>query len=143
MTGSVGFDAMSRPDLVWSSGAEIGDVVQLRGSRCASCDRVEFPSLEECPACGGEVTDVALGPDATLRGVTEVLHAPPDALVAVPYTVVIGEFARENLGVMGLLEEHVATDALSIGHPLEVCVVAYGGRAGYGFRLASGSALSG
>ena len=123
-----------RDDLVWDATTPIGSSVALRGSLCRSCGRVEFPALAACPACDGEIDHVPLGPDAVLSGFTEVLHPPPGALVDVPYTLAVAAFA-ENLSVLGLLDHHVPVAELEIGAPLEVCVVAFGGGATYGYRL--------
>ena len=123
-----------RDDLVWDPNATPGTATALRGSQCRECGRTEFPRLAECPACGGGIDDVRLGPEATLAGFTEVLHPPPGALVEVPYTIALAAFAQ-NLTVMGVLDHHMAAVNLAIGTPLEVCVVEYGEGRTYGFRL--------
>jgi len=123
-----------RADLLWEP-AELGAVVALRATTCGACGRTEFPSTHGCPACGGAVTEVALGPIGELRGFTEVLHPPPGAQVEVPYTLAVAAFPDADLAVLGLLDGHRPCDELAIGMPVEVCVVATGAGATYGFRL--------
>lgn len=123
------------PDLLWEP-LPAGSVAQLRASRCDSCGRAEFPAMDICPACGSEAEAVPLGPACKLTGSTEVLHAPPDAKVDVPYTVAVAGFADANLAVMGLLDSHIPVGELPLGTDLEVCVRDYGAGLTYAFRPA-------
>lgn len=126
---------LANPDLLWEE-VPAGSVAQLRASRCRSCDRAEFPAMDSCPACGGEAAPIPLGPTCRLTGSTEVLHAPPDAKVQVPYTVVVAGFMEANLAVMGLLESHLPVEEIPLGSDLEVCVLDYGAGLTYAFRPA-------
>lgn len=123
-----------RADLLWEP-LSAGKTARLRASRCSACGRTEFPAVDGCPACGAASEEIALGPTAVLRGFTEVLHAPPDAKLEVPYTVAVAGFPDANLAVMGLLAEHVPAAELAAGAPLEVCVLDYGAGLTYAFRL--------
>ena len=91
-------DGFVKPDLVGQPDADTGARLTLRGSRCTSCGRVEFPALTDCPADGDAVEYIELGPDAVLQGFTEVLHPPPGAEVDVPYTLAVAAFPGEHRG---------------------------------------------
>lgn len=135
MTEAVGpFGPFVLDHLVWEPDAEPGGRISLRGSRCGACGRVELPALSSCPADGGAVTDVRLGPDATLAGFTEVLHPPPGAEVDVPYTLAVASFAEAGLSVLGRLDTHAPVDALTIGDPVEVVMGTYRNGRTYVFR---------
>jgi uncharacterized OB-fold protein len=88
--------ALFAPDQLLADGVP----VRLRASRCAECDRHEFPARNYCPSCGGPSEETQLSSDATVIGVTAVKHAPPGALVPVPYTVAVAAF-REGVAVLG------------------------------------------
>lgn len=81
----------------------LGAPNRLRASRCRACARVEFPPAERCPACGGDARAIGIGPEARLGPRTAVLHAPPGALVDVPYVVGVAEFP-EGISVIGLVD---------------------------------------
>jgi uncharacterized OB-fold protein len=119
--------------LLWEA-LPAGSTARLRASRCTECQRAEFPAIEGCPACGGPTEELPLGASGILQGCTEVLHAPPDAKVGVPYTIAVAGFPEANLAVMGLLDHHIPSSELTLGSPLEVCVLDYGAGLTYGFR---------
>lgn len=123
---------MSPEELLWEAPVP-GAPNRLRASRCTSCDRVEFPVAERCPACGGEAAPVALSGEARLGPRTAVLHAPPDALVEVPYVVGVAEFP-EGISVLGLVDTP-GLEAAATGDAIEtIAYEAAPGLVTYAFR---------
>jgi uncharacterized OB-fold protein len=120
--------------VLWEAAPD-GSSTRLLASRCPSCDRVEFPALADCPTCNLPAVPTTLGPTARLHGCTEVLHAPPDALVDVPYTIAVAAFDEADIAVMGLLEDHLPVEELALGAALEVCTKTHDGGTTYAFRL--------
>jgi uncharacterized OB-fold protein len=111
-----------------------GNLVTLCASRCTRCGRAEFPAKLTCPACGSESKSERLPNAGRLRGFTAVLHAPPGALVAVPYSLGVACF-NDEINILGLLEG--PTDELTIGLPVETIAVAPSEELlTYAFRLA-------
>lgn len=104
-------------DLVVGGGE--GDIAMpplgLRISRCDGCERLEFPSIPTCPACGSE-TDLDTASTGVLGGFTSVLHAPPGVLVEIPYDIGV-VLIRDKLCILGLL---VTDSPLAIGDEVEV-----------------------
>lgn len=105
--------------LMWDPG-QPGDVAPLRGFRCASCERAGFPSAAHCPVCGSATVAIPLGPHAQLAQATAVLHAPPGALVEVPYVVGIAQF-DEGVSILGLVLVD-DLDRIAPGDDVEVVV---------------------
>jgi uncharacterized OB-fold protein len=115
-----------------------GGVTVLLASSCPKCARTEFPGVNTCAVCGTATSPAALGPEATLRGLTEVLHQPPDAKIAIPYTVVVAAFEDAQIAVIGPLETYTPSAALRLrgrGARLQVCSLGYAGGSSYAFRL--------
>jgi uncharacterized OB-fold protein len=122
------------PDLL----VETTEGLALRGSRCTSCRRAEFPARSICPACQSPSDPFPLGPHARLGSATSVLHAPPGAQVTVPYTVAVARFDG-NLSVLGLLDSDPGPEPPPPDTPLEVVsYVLDDGSVSYAFRLRSG-----
>ena len=115
---------------------EPGKVVGLRASHCPACARWEFPALAYCPGCDGRAEPSALSAQATVIGVTAVLHPPPGALVPVPYTVALAAFP-EGVAVLGVVT--AALDDVPLGQRVETVAMLIGERLGYGFQLAGGA----
>lgn len=106
----------------------IGDPATLAASRCPDCGRAEFPRVMTCPACGRTTVAIALE-RGTLAGSTTVLHAPPGALLEVPYDVGVVEFECD-LSVLGVL---IGIDPADLGRSVEVRATRVGDRAGFAF----------
>lgn len=115
-----------------SRGAEAGESIGLAASRCDVCERVDFPARSSCSSCGAAVSTAVLSSTARLGAQTAVLHAPPGALVDVPYRVGVAEFP-EGLAVLGLL----VGDQPERGDRVEVVSVPVGDRLTYGYRSAT------
>lgn len=140
LTATEGDPSLVRSDLV--AGTEtgvtpftIGDRVHLAAASCPRCAHVEFPGLEHCPTCGALAEPTRLAVDAELAGFTAVLHAPPGALVEVPYHVGVARFP-EGICVMGLLLGVSDEEEPTLGEPVEtVLAQPYEGALTYAFRL--------
>jgi uncharacterized OB-fold protein len=113
-----------------------GELVRLRASNCPACARWEFPALTYCPGCDGRPESSALSEQATVIGVTAVLHPPPGALVEVPYTVALAAFP-EGVAVLGVVT--AALGDVPLGQRVETVAMLIGERVGYGFQLAEGA----
>ncbi|KXF53136.1 hypothetical protein AXA44_08615 [Rhodococcus sp. SC4] len=106
----------------------MGEITSLLASTCVACGRTHFPTVAECPACGGSVQAVHLS-RGRLSALTEVTTPPPGALIEPPYHVGITDFA-EGIRVIGLIDG----DAI-VGDEIEVAVVEYHpGRSTFAFR---------
>jgi uncharacterized OB-fold protein len=111
-----------------------GQSIQLRASRCSSCHRTEFPARGICPACAAQSVQVELSGRGRLVGFSAVLHAPPGALVEVPYWIGVTQF-DEAVSILGLIEG--PGEGLVIGDEVECIVLCPAeGLTTYGFRLA-------
>lgn len=123
---------MSSDDLLFDDPVP-GAPNRLRASRCSLCCRVEFPRADRCPACGAAADAIGLSGEARLGPRTAVLHAPPDALVEVPYVIGIAEFP-EGISVLGLVDAP-GLDAAATGDVVDT--IAYEAAPGfvtYAFR---------
>lgn len=89
-----------RPEERFAPAAD-GDRTELFASTCTGCTRTHFPTVAECPACGGEVQATRLA-RGRLSALTTVTAPPPGALVEPPYSVGIADFA-EGIRVIGLV----------------------------------------
>jgi len=121
------------PRLIASAGdaARPGEQLALAASRCDSCDRVDFPRRDTCPACSGGVSDVQLSA-GTLGGFTSVLHPPPGAQVETPYHLGVAAFP-EGISVLGQLLVG-SLEEVSTGDAVEVVATEVDGSATYAFR---------
>jgi uncharacterized OB-fold protein len=110
----------------------------LAASRCSVCSLPFFPVRSECERCGAATVALELR-RGELVAVTEVIHPPPGAELAVPYSVGYVAF-DEGLAVLGLLEEQ-SLHLLKIGDRVEVVATdAVPGVLTYAFRRAAGPA---
>lgn len=117
--------------LVADAGASAGMPVHLAASACGRCARMQFPRRPHCPACGAAAEPVALPEDATMGPCTAVLHAPPGALVEVPYLVGVARF-DDRIGILGVV---LADEPPAPGSPLLTVAMALpDGRLTYAFR---------
>jgi uncharacterized OB-fold protein len=98
--------------------APVGEITSLLASTCDACSRTHFPTVAECPACGGVVHETRLS-RGRLSALTEVTATPPGALIEPPYNVGVTDFA-EKIRVIGLLDG----DAV-VGDEIEVVVFEY------------------
>ena len=111
----------------------IGQSIQLIASRCSSCHRTEFPARDVCPACGVQSVQIELPGRGRLVGFSAVLHAPPGALIEVPYWIGVTEF-DEAVSILGLIEG--PGDDLAIGDEVEcVALRPTEGLTTYGYRV--------
>ncbi len=118
------------PDLIVADGAVVGESISLASSRCVACDRADFPRRDACSACGSETRAHSLAGPAGLSNRTAVLHAPPGAVVEVPYEIGVAEF-DDGIAVLGLLLDG---DAAERGCDLDVVAAPVGHRMTYAFR---------
>jgi uncharacterized OB-fold protein len=109
-----------------------GAPLRLRASWCATCDRYEFPARDYCPSCGGPSEATQLSSDAAVIGVTAVNHAPPGALLAVPYTVAVAAFP-EGVAVLGAVPGVSIAD-LRLGDRVRSVGMLVGGAVAYGWQ---------
>jgi uncharacterized OB-fold protein len=109
-----------------------GAPVRLRASRCATCDRHEFPARDYCPSCGGPSEEAQLSSDAAVIGVTAVNHAPPGALLPVPYTVAVAAFP-EGVAVLGVVPGASIAD-LRLGDRVRSVGMLVGEAVAYGWQ---------
>lgn len=116
-----------------SDGAAVGDRLHLAASRCAECERVDFPRRDTCPACLSPTSDATLS-EGTLSGFTSVLHPPPGAEVETPYHIGVVAFP-EGISVLGQLLVD-SLDDVAIGDRAEVVATEVEGTVTYAFRPA-------
>ncbi|RZI53453.1 MAG: hypothetical protein EOP16_02800 [Pseudonocardia sp.] len=108
--------------------APVGEITSLLASTCEACGRTHFPTVAQCPACGGSIHMAHLS-RGRLSARTEVTTPPPGALIEPPYHVGITDFA-EGIRVIGLIDG----DAI-VGDEIEVAVIEYHpGRGTFAFR---------
>jgi uncharacterized OB-fold protein len=134
---AVGHDRLGDGLLAGEGPLVPGELVRLRASHCLACERWEFPALTYCPGCEGRPESSALSAQATVVGVTAVLHPPPGALIEVPYTVALAAFP-EGVAVLGVVTADLAD--VPLGQRVETVAILVGERAGYGFQLSQGAA---
>jgi uncharacterized OB-fold protein len=106
----------------------------LVASRCADCDRYDFPALEQCPVCGAEATRERLDRRGAISQFTNVNHPPPGGLVPVPYAVAIADFPG-GISVLGLVGNAATADELRFGDEVETVATPVGDRIGYAFEV--------
>ncbi|TQC46700.1 hypothetical protein EEB14_24655 [Rhodococcus sp. WS4] len=108
--------------------APVSEPTSLLVSTCEACGRTHFPTVAECPACGGFVQTAHLS-RGRLSARTEVTTPPPGALIEPPYHVGITDF-EEGIRVIGLVDGEAI-----VGDEIEVVVVEYHpGRGTFAFR---------
>ncbi|MFC9835182.1 Zn-ribbon domain-containing OB-fold protein [Rhodococcus sp. NPDC127530] len=98
--------------------ASVGEITSLLASTCDACSRTHFPTVTECPACGGVIHETRLS-RGRLSALTEVTAPPPGALIEPPYNVGVTDFA-EGIRVIGLVDGDVI-----VGDEIEVAVFEY------------------
>lgn len=77
--------------------------IELLGSRCPRCERLDFPALDQCPQ-DAEMTDmIGLGGRATLYSHTVIRTKPPFGLPT-PYAVGYADLEGSGLRVFMLLD---------------------------------------
>lgn len=114
-----------------------GAPASLAASRCGVCSLAFFPARSECERCGAGTVALELR-RGELVAVTEVIHPPPDAELAVPYSVGFVAF-DEGLAVLGLLEAK-SRHLLTPGDRVEVVMTdAVPGVLTYAFGPVAGS----
>jgi uncharacterized protein len=97
----------------------------LRGSRCSSCERLQFPMQSTCPACGDtETVEIRLSDHGTVWGWTAVTAPPPGYLGEVPFGFGVVELP-EGLRVITRLEEPDPA-RLRFGQPVRLTLVELG-----------------
>jgi len=94
----------------------------LRGGRCGTCGRLQFPLASTCPACGGDqIEEVRLADHGTLWGWTAVTAPPPGYLGDVPFGFGVVELA-DGLRVITRIEEPDPSK-LEFGMPMRLALV--------------------
>ena len=95
----------------------------LMGGYCPCCDSYQFPALEICANCLGEVESVNLGGTGTLYSLTTIRTKPPLGLPT-PYRVGYVDLDSAPLRIFTLLDS--AQSPLSLGQNVHLKVAQVG-----------------
>lgn len=106
-----------------------GDTPVLRGSRCVSCGKTDFPARPRCTRCWSpDVQAVALPQRGTVYSYTTV-HVSPHDWLQVPYRIGFVDLDDDVRVMAHLIGEP------RIGAPAQITEIALGDRRVYAFEV--------